>query len=84
MDIEISPGAALERSVAQPRDDKGLAAGILAGGYGAMTGKRVCSARHPAAVRRGRRFTEERMKGCLWRHSSFNLVEPRYVAPSAA
>jgi hypothetical protein len=60
MDIEISPGAALERSVAQPRDDWGLKAGILAELDGGMTGKRVCPARHPAAVRRGRRFTEER------------------------
>ncbi|NUQ17466.1 MAG: hypothetical protein HOP95_03280 [Sphingomonas sp.] len=60
MDIEISPGAAVERSVAQPRDDKGLEAGILAELDGGMTGMRVCSARHPAAVRRGRRFTEER------------------------
>jgi hypothetical protein len=84
MDIEISPGAALERSGAQPRDNMGLTAGILAGSDGAMTGKRVCSAGHPATVRRGRRFTEERMKGSLWRHSSFNLVEPRCVAPSAA
>jgi hypothetical protein len=84
MDIEISPSAALERSLAQPRDDWGLAAGELAGCDGGMTGKRVCSVRHPAAVRRGRRFTEERMKGSLWRHSSFNLVEPRSVAPSAA
>jgi len=60
MDIEISPGAALERSVAQPRDNRRLAAGILAGCFGGMTGMRVCSARHPAAVRRERRFTEER------------------------
>jgi len=84
MDIENSPGAASERSVAPPRDDWGPAAGILAGSEGAMTGKRVCSLCHPAAVRRGRRFTEVRMKGVLWRHSSFNLVEPRCVAPSAA
>jgi hypothetical protein len=49
-----------------------------------MTGKRVCSARHPAPLRRERRFTEERMKGILWRHSSFNLVERRTVAPAAA
>jgi hypothetical protein len=60
MDIEISPGAAAERSLAQPRDDWRLAVGIVAGRDGGMTGKRVCSARHPAAVRRGRRFTEER------------------------
>jgi len=60
MDIEISPGAALERSFAPPRDNLGLAAGVLAGGDGGMTEMRVCSARHPAAVRRERRFTEER------------------------
>jgi hypothetical protein len=65
IDIEISPGAALERSFAQPHDDWGLAAGILTGRDGAMTGKRVCSARHPAAVRGERRFIEERMKGSL-------------------
>jgi hypothetical protein len=60
MDIEISPGAAPEHSLAEPRDDWRLEAGILAELDGGMTGKRVCSARHPAAVRRGRRFTEER------------------------
>ncbi|HVU29212.1 MAG TPA: hypothetical protein VHE36_02320 [Sphingomicrobium sp.] len=49
-----------------------------------MTGKRVCSKSHPATLRGERRFTEERMKGISWRHSSFNLVEPRRVAPSAA
>jgi hypothetical protein len=49
-----------------------------------MTGKRVCSGRHAAAVRGERRFIEERMKGVIWRHSSFNRVEPRHVAPSAA
>jgi hypothetical protein len=84
MDIESSPGAALERSFARPRDDWGLVFGERAEPDGAMTEKRVCSIRHPAAVRRGRRFTEERMKGSLWRHSSVNLVEPRPVAPSAA
>jgi hypothetical protein len=60
MDIEISPGAARVRWLAWLRDDWGLAAGILAASDGGMTEKRVCSARHPAAVRRGRRFTEER------------------------
>jgi len=60
IDIENSPGAALERSVAQPGDKMGLAACVLPGVDGGMTGKRVCSARHPAAVRRERRFTEER------------------------
>jgi hypothetical protein len=69
---------------ARSRDDWGLAAGILAGSDGTMTGKRVCSGRHAAAVRGERRFIEERMKGVIWRHSSFNLVEPRHVAPSAA
>jgi hypothetical protein len=49
-----------------------------------MTGKRFCSARHPAPLRGERRFIKVRMKGILWRHSSFNLVEPRSVAPSAA
>jgi hypothetical protein len=49
-----------------------------------MTGKRVCSSGHPATVRGERRFIEERMKGILWRHSSFNLVELRTIAPAAA
>jgi hypothetical protein len=49
-----------------------------------MTGKRVCSGRHFAPVREERRFIEQRMNGVLWRHSSFNLVEPRPFAPSAA
>jgi hypothetical protein len=84
MDIEISPGALVERSDARSRDYWRHAAGILAGRDGGMTGKRVCSGRHPAPLRRERRFTEERMKGILWRHSSFNLVEPRSFAPSAA
>ncbi len=45
---------------------------------------RVCSTSHSAPVRRGRRFIEMRMKGSLWRHSSFNLVEPWHVAPAVA
>jgi hypothetical protein len=49
-----------------------------------MTGKRFCSECHPAPLRRERRFIEERMKGILWRHSSFNLVRPRSFAPGAA
>jgi len=81
MDIEISPGAGLERSDAQSRDDWGLAAHEQAGCDGRMIGKRVCSMRHPAPLRGDRRFTEERMKGVLWLHSSFNLVEPRPFAP---
>jgi hypothetical protein len=84
MDIEISPGAALERSFAQPRDNMGLTHGILAGRDGGMTGKRVCSARHPAPLRRERRLTDERTKGVLWRHSSFNLAELRSFAPATA
>jgi hypothetical protein len=84
MDIEISPGAGLERSDAPSRDDWGLAAGIHAGRDGRMTGKRVCSTSHSATARGGRRFIKERMKGVLWRHSSFNLVEPRSFAPGAA
>jgi len=74
MDIEISPGAPVQRWNAPSRDDWGPAAGVLAGCDGRMTGKRVCSMRHPAPVRGGRRFIKERMKGSLWRHSSFNLV----------
>jgi hypothetical protein len=84
MDIEISPGAPVQRCDAPSRDDWGLVAGILAGRHGRMTGKRVCSMSHRAPLRGKRRFTKERMKGSLWRHSSFNLVEPRAVAPSAA
>jgi hypothetical protein len=84
MDIEISPGAGFERSDAPSRDDWGLTAGVLAGREGVVTEKRVCSARHSAPLRRERRFIEERTNGVLWRHSSFNLVEPRPFAPSAA
>jgi hypothetical protein len=84
MDIEISPRAPAQRLDAPSRDVWRLAAGILAVGHGGMTGKRFCSARHPAPVRRERRFMHKPMKGILWRHSSFNLVEPRPVAPSAA
>ncbi len=83
MDIENSPGARLERSDAAARNKWGLASGILAGGNGAMTGKRVCSMRHPATVRLERRFSRKRMKGISWHHSSFNLVEPRSFALSA-
>jgi hypothetical protein len=49
-----------------------------------MIGKRFCSSSHPATVRRERRFLRKRVKGVLWRHSSFNLVEPPTVAPAAA
>jgi len=84
MDIEISPGARAWRLAAPSRDDWGLVAGVLASFDGRMIGKRVCSTSHPATVRGERRFIEERMKGVLWRHSSFNLVEPRPFAPSAA
>jgi hypothetical protein len=77
MDIEISPGAALERSVAQPRDDKGLPARDAAGD-GRIGEKRFCSNVHLAPIREKRidRFMSERTKGVLWRHSSVNLVEP--------
>jgi hypothetical protein len=77
MDIENSPGAPVQRSNAPSRDNWGLAGRVQAGCDGRMTGKRVCSMRHFAPLRGERRFTEERMKGSLWRHSSFNLVEPR-------
>jgi hypothetical protein len=65
MDIEISPGAGVERSDAQSRDNLGPAGGIQAGSGGRMTGKRVCSVCHAAPLREERRFTEERMKGIL-------------------
>jgi hypothetical protein len=84
MDIEISPGARVHPSKGPARDKWGPAAGEQAEGNGKMIGKRVCSTSHPAPVRGERRFIKERMKGVLWRHSSFNLVEPRCVAPSAA
>jgi len=84
MDIEISPRAPVQRWDAPSRDVWRIAAGVQAGKHGGMTGKRFCSARHPAPLRRERRFTEELMKGILWRHSSFNLVEPRSFAPGAA
>jgi hypothetical protein len=84
MDIEFSPGARGQRSDAPPRDDWSLAGRVRAGCDGWMTEKRVCLNGHPAPVRRERSFIKVRMKGVLWRHSSFNLVEPRRVAPSAA
>jgi hypothetical protein len=84
MDIEISPGARVQRSSAPARDNEGLAARILAGRDGRMTGKRVCLRGHPALLRRECRFIGILTKGVLWRHSSFNLVEPRPFAPSAA
>jgi hypothetical protein len=65
MDIENSPGAPVQRSNAPSRNDWGLAERILANCDGGMTEKRVCSMRHPAPLRGGRRFIEERMKGSL-------------------
>jgi hypothetical protein len=65
MDIEISPGARVQRWNAPARDNKGLAGRELAACDGRMTGKRVCSMRHPAPLRRERRFIEDRMKGIL-------------------
>jgi hypothetical protein len=84
MDIEISPRASVQRVDAPSRDNWGLAADVQADRRGGMTEKRFCSVRHPATVRGERRFIKERMKGILWRHSSFNLVEPRSFAPAAA
>jgi hypothetical protein len=90
MDIEISPGAPVQRWYAPSRDNWGLAGRVQAGCDGRMTGKRFCSTSHPATLRRERRFTEERMKGILWRHSSFNLVDrgtshrPRQKSPADA
>jgi hypothetical protein len=65
MDIENSPGAPVQRSNAPSRDDWGLAERVLANCDGRITGKRVCSMRHPAPLRGERRFIEERMKGSL-------------------
>jgi hypothetical protein len=65
MDIEISPGARVQRRNAPARDNKGHGSGILAGCDGEMTGKRVCPVRHPTPVRGERRFIETRMKGIL-------------------
>jgi hypothetical protein len=77
MDIEISPDAPVQRSNAPARDNMGLAGRVLADCDGRMTGKRVCSMRHPAPLRGECRFIEERMKGNLWRH--FKL-QPRGTA----
>jgi hypothetical protein len=77
MDIEISPGARVHPSKVPARNDWGPAAGEQAGGEGRMTGKRVCSASHSAPQRWERRFTKERMKGLLWRHSK---LQPRGAA----
>jgi hypothetical protein len=84
MDIEISPGARVQRRSAPARDNMSRTARELAGCDGRMTEKRVCLLDHPAPVRRECRFIEKLTKGVLWRHSSFNLVEPRPFAPSAA
>jgi hypothetical protein len=39
----------------------------------------LCCIDHPAAFRgrRACRLTEERTKGVVWNHASFNLVKPR-------
>jgi hypothetical protein len=65
MDIENSPGAPVQRFNAPSRNDWGLAVRVLAHCNGRITGKRVCSMRHPAPLRGGRRFIKERMKGGL-------------------
>src|SRR3982751_78990 len=81
MDIEYSPGARAQRNSAAGRDKIGLALG-----EGRMDEKRLCSMRHPAALRgeRAGRFLAERTMGVLWHHSSVNLVEPRSIALAAA
>jgi hypothetical protein len=91
MDIENSPGARVPPDMAPARDYWGPAGSNLAAGDGEMTGLRFCSMGHSSAVHGEcvRRSSEERSKGILWRHSSFDLVEsiavePRCVAPSAA
>jgi hypothetical protein len=77
MDIEISPGARMQRHCAAARDDKGLSA-RKAAGDGRIGEKRFCSNVHLAPLREKRigRIIFERTKGVLWRHSSVNLVEP--------
>jgi hypothetical protein len=86
MDIENSPGARVQPGQAPARAYWGLAGSNRAAGDGEMTGLRFCSMGHSSAVHGEcvRRFQEERAKGILWLHSSFDLVEPRCVAPSAA
>ena len=53
---------------------------------GRMKEKRFCSMDHPAALsgERAGRTSRERAMGVLWRHSSFNLVEPQSIALAAA
>jgi hypothetical protein len=86
MDIENSPGARLGTKAVAARDNMGRAGGNRAAGDGRMSGKRLCSTSHPATVHgeRSRRLFHERTKGILWRHSSFNLVDPRAFAQAAA
>jgi hypothetical protein len=73
MDIEFSPGARGQRNVAAARNLDSLAPD-----EDWMNGKRLCSMDHPAIRgERAGRFLAERTMGVLWRHSSFNLVEPR-------
>jgi hypothetical protein len=81
MDIVNSPGARGQRIVAAARDCDGLRLC-----EGEMSGKRLCSMGHPATVggERASRTLAERTMGVLWRHSSFNLVEPRSIALAAA
>jgi hypothetical protein len=86
MDIENSPGARVQPGQAPARDYWGLAGSDTAVGDGEMNGLRFCSMGHSSAVHGEcvRRFQEQRTNGILWRHSSFDLVGPRSVAPSAA
>jgi hypothetical protein len=77
MDIEYSPGARGQRSGAAAREIDSRRFG-----EGRMSGKRLCSVDHPAALCRERacRTMKERTVGVLWRHSSVNLVEHRSIA----
>jgi len=86
MDIENSPGARVPPGQAPARDYWGLAGSNLTAGDGEMSGMRFCSVDHSSAVHREcvRRFQEQRAKGILWRHSSFDLVAPRSFAPAVA
>jgi hypothetical protein len=80
MDIEFSPGALGQRMSAAARKIDGP--GFLQSG---ISGKRLCSIGHPAALREERagRFLGKRTMGVLWRHSSVNLVESRSIALAA-
>jgi hypothetical protein len=81
MDIEFSPGARRQRVSAAARQTVAFVAC-----KGRMNKKCFCSMDHSAASsgERAGRTSWERAMGVLWRHSSFNLVEPQSIALAAA